>query len=125
MILKSVTGCICDSLTVDDIEEIDLPSDKIRKEVLEKIGEFLKKQLLDDHQLTNLRDSMEAYLNLEEGELKGKTIEELGGIIKSTEPGNLNYVLQFIIEPFGELTYKSKTACDCCGDYVYEYTLVV
>ena len=41
MKLVSKTGCICSSLTVDGIEEIDL-LDVARKEVLVKFGEYIK-----------------------------------------------------------------------------------
>lgn len=30
MKLESVSGCICDSLTIDGVETIDLPTDKIK-----------------------------------------------------------------------------------------------
>ena len=39
MIIEMTTGCICDSLTVDGIEEINLTDDK-RKEVLIKISNY-------------------------------------------------------------------------------------
>jgi hypothetical protein len=42
MRLKKVTGCICDSLTADGIEEIDMTPEQ-RKEVIDKICDWLKK----------------------------------------------------------------------------------
>ena len=122
MKLIRVTGCVCDSLRVDDVEEIDL-DDETRKKTLKKIGEFIKKQTLDEEGLELLREDIEGYCGKEEGELKGKTIQELGEIIETEEASSLNYILQFIVEFFGKLTYHSKEPCECCGDYVYEYTL--
>lgn len=47
MILRMVRGCICDSLSVDGKEEIDL-TDEERQEVLKKIFEHLKPQDLNN-----------------------------------------------------------------------------
>ena len=41
MKLKLVRGCICGSLTADDIEEIHM-TDKERSEVCNKIGDWIK-----------------------------------------------------------------------------------
>ncbi|MBP3732214.1 MAG: hypothetical protein J6I84_03105 [Bacilli bacterium] len=46
MKLELTRGCICDSLTVDDEEEIDL-TDDVRKEVLRKIFEALRPEDLN------------------------------------------------------------------------------
>lgn len=43
MKLELTEGCICDSLTVDGIEEIYL-SDKERKKAIKKIAEYLSTQ---------------------------------------------------------------------------------
>lgn len=73
-------GCICDSLTVDDVEEINLDNDR-RKEVIKKIFDNMK-------------------------------------------PEDLNYLLQWYIEEFGE--YESDDEpCECCGDYVERYWLEI
>lgn len=122
MELVSRSGCICSSLTVDGIEEIDIPFDRNRRIVLFKIGDYVSKQTLDDIALEDLRDHVRVYLNLEEDDVKGKTLAELGELIKNQPPRMLNYVLQFIIPAFGTLTYVSEP-CECCGDIVYEYTL--
>lgn len=42
MKLEYMCGCICDSLTVDGIEEIDL-TDEQRILIIEKIGSFISK----------------------------------------------------------------------------------
>lgn len=125
MELKYTTGCICDSMTVDGVEEIDLENDEIRKDVLERIGDYIGKLNLDDNKYDRLVDSMCGYLDLDEKEIKGKTTCELGSIIKNTHPYNLNYILQFVIPDFGEVTYHSEKPCECCGDYVWEHTLIV
>ena len=46
MVLKLVKGCICDSMTVDDIEEIDL-TDEQREKVIETIMKNLKPEDLN------------------------------------------------------------------------------
>ena len=46
MILKLVRGCVCDSMTVDDVEEIDLTDDQRRK-VIETIMKNLKPEDLN------------------------------------------------------------------------------
>lgn len=122
MELVSRSGCICSSLTVDGIEEIDIPFDRNRRIVLFKIGDYVSKQILDDIALEDLRDHVRVYLDLEEDDVKGKTLAELGELIKNQPPRMLNYVLQFIIPAFGTLTYVSEP-CECCGDIVYEYAL--
>ena len=122
MELVSRSGCICSSLTVDGIEEIDIPFDRNRRLVLFKIGDYVSKQTLDDIALEDLRDHVRVYLDLEEDDVKGKTLAELGELIKNQPPRMLNYVLQFIIPAFGTLTYVSEP-CECCGDIVYEYAL--
>lgn len=40
MILKQVTGCVCNSLTVDGVEEIEL-TEKQRREVIGKLSEYI------------------------------------------------------------------------------------
>lgn len=47
MILKQTTGCVCNSLTVDGVEEIDLTEDQ-RKEVILKISEYIADQMKTD-----------------------------------------------------------------------------
>ena len=42
MKLEYVSGCICDSLSINGKEEIDL-TDEQRKQVIEKIGVFISK----------------------------------------------------------------------------------
>ena len=58
MELKRTSGCICDSMTVDGVEEIDLENDEIRKEVLERIGDYIGKLNLDEKKYDRLVDCM-------------------------------------------------------------------
>ena len=85
MILKQTTGCVCDSLTVDDVEEIDLTEEQ-RKEVILKISEYISNQM---------------------------------------KTGDLNCFLQYFIDFFGEEHCISDEPCECCGDLVYESTLII
>ena len=122
MKLVSRSGCICSSLTVDEIEEIDIPFDRNRKLVLIKIGDYVSRQTLSDNALVDFKEHIQAYLDLEEDDVKNKTMKELVELIKNQPAHMLNYVLQFIIPAFGVLTYVGEP-CECCGDIVYEYTL--
>lgn len=85
MILKQITGCVCASLTVDDVEEIDL-TDEQRRQVILKISEYIANQM---------------------------------------SPGDLNCFLQYFIDFFGKEKCISEEPCECCGDWVYETTLVI
>lgn len=85
MILKQTTGCVCNSLTVDGVEEIDLTEDQ-RKEVILKISEYIANQMKTD---------------------------------------DLNCFLQTFIDFFGNGQCISDEPCDCCGDWVYETTLLI
>lgn len=40
MVLKQVTGCVCNSLTVDGVEEIDL-TEAQRREVIGKLSAYI------------------------------------------------------------------------------------
>ena len=77
MIIKVVRGCICNSLSVDGKEEIDM-TDEERQVVLKTIFEHLKAK-------------------------------------------DLNYVLQDLVEAFGDYECDDKP-CETCGDYVETYT---
>lgn len=85
MILKQTIGCTCASLTVDDVEEINLTEEQ-RKEVIQKISEYIANQMKTD---------------------------------------DLNCFLQYFIDFFGEEHCISDEPCECCGDLVYESTLVI
>lgn len=124
MTLIQTTGCISDSLRVDDVEEIDL-KDRKRIDALKRIGKYISGLDLDDEALDRLRERMLGYLDLEEKEVEGKNACELGTIIKNLHPDKLNYLLQFVISDFGKVTYHSNEPCECCGDYIWEYTLEV
>ena len=80
MKLELIRGCIRGSLTVDDVQEIDL-NDEQRKEVIKKIFESMK-------------------------------------------PEDLNYLLQWYIEEFGEYECDHEP-CECCGDIVERYWLEI
>ena len=73
MELKCTSGCICDSMTVDGVEEIDLENDEIRKEVLERIGDYIGKLNLNENKYDRHVDSMCVYIDIDEKEIKGKT----------------------------------------------------
>lgn len=45
----------------------------------------------------------------------------LDAIFKHLKPADLNYVLQDLIETFGEYEFDDQP-CECCGDYVETYT---
>ena len=47
MIIRMVRGCICDSLSIDGKEEIDL-TDEERQVVLKKIFEYIKPEHLNN-----------------------------------------------------------------------------
>jgi hypothetical protein len=85
MILKQTTGCTCASLTVDNVEEINLTKEQ-RKEVIQKISEYIANQMKTD---------------------------------------DLNCFLQYFIDFFGNEKCISNEPCECCGDLVYESTLVI
>lgn len=85
MILKQTTGCVCNSLTIDGVEEIYLTEDQ-RKEVILKISEYIADQMKTD---------------------------------------DLNCFLQYFIDFLGEARCISDEPCDCCGDLVYETTLII
>ena len=72
-----VRGCICNSLSVDGNEEIDM-TDEERQVVLKTIFEHFR-------------------------------------------PQDLNYVLQDLVERFGEYECDDEP-CETCGDYIESYT---
>lgn len=47
MFLKLVEGCVCDSITVDGIEEIDM-TDEQRRAVLSRMGDYVRDLNPDD-----------------------------------------------------------------------------
>ena len=58
MELEMVRGCVCDSLTVDGVEEIDLTDEK-RKEVLKALGDYITN--LPTSELNNLMQLLLDY----------------------------------------------------------------
>lgn len=145
-------GCTWDSLTVDNVEEIDL-TDKQRIEVLGKISKFI--DALDIHKFGEvIKDELERYSTEEDleytddfysGLIYSEIIKPLeqypdewnhhseqlsrqlrsytSKYIRDLSPEELNYVLQEFIEIFGE--YENCGYCDCCGDIREQYTLEI
>lgn len=74
---QMMEGCVCDSLTVDGKEEMDMSDDERR--------------------------------------------EALRIIFDALEPDDLNNVLQELIPMFGDCISDDEP-CECCGDYVSQYT---
>lgn len=153
MILELTIGCICDSLTVDGAEEMNLFNAQ-REECLREIGQFIAKiswedakriadEILSDYeteedlswgidsfyqllldkeiikpleQLKDMSDSQKSYVI--------KLIRaELSMFIRDMDPSYLNELLQGVIPFFGE--YESLGHCECCGDYIDRYTLII
>ena len=79
MKLVKVTGCVCDELSADGTNEIDM-TDEQRQKTIDAICSWLKRN-----------------------------------------PDQLNYVMQDLIETFGDYEV-SKEACECCGDHVWTWT---
>lgn len=79
MKLVKITGCVCDELSADEINEIDM-TDEQRQETIDAICSWLKRN-----------------------------------------PDQLNYVMQDLIETFGDYEVSEK-ACECCGDHIWTWT---
>lgn len=152
MFLEKVTGCTCDSLTVDDVQEIKM-SDNDRVAVLKRIGmyisildlakfkELINNELLMYTSLDDLEYADEFYLML----IKNKTIEplqqldgmsaideeyllielrvSLANYIMNVSPNDLNWILSQFVEAVGETEYLGY--CDQCCDSFYKYTLEI
>lgn len=152
MFLEKVTGCTCDSLTVDDVQEIKM-SDNDRVAVLKRIGmyisildlakfkELINNELLMYTSLDDLEYADEFYLML----IKNKTIEplqqldgmsaideeyllielrvSLANYIMNVSPNDLNWILSQFVEAVGETEYLGY--CDQCCDSIYKYTLEI
>lgn len=151
MILEKVTGCICDSLTVDGVQEIDLTDEK-RVEVLSAISYYVHTYPFDKFGEL-IRDYFAMYTTEEDLEymdeyyksmINSKLITplyvlpedtmanialyaalraRLGCYIKSVPPNELNWILQQVVEAFGEYEYIGH--CDQCCDSIYKYTLEI
>jgi hypothetical protein len=152
MILEKVTGCTCDSLTVDDVREIDINDDD-RISVLKRIGMYISildlakfkalinNELLMYTSLDDLEYADEFYLML----IKNRTIEplqqldgmsaideeyllielrvSLSNYIMNVTPNDLNWILSQFVEAIGETEYLGY--CDQCCDSIYKYTLEI
>ena len=152
MFLEKVTGCTCDSLTVDDVQEIKM-SDNDRVAVLKRIWmyisildlakfkELINNELLMYTSLDDLEYADEFYLML----IKNKTIEplqqldgmsaideeyllielrvSLANYIMNVSPNDLNWILSQFVEAVGETEYLGY--CDQCCDSIYKYTLEI
>ncbi len=80
MKLKYTTGCICDSLTIDGVETINMKVEDLQRVICKIIN-------------------------------------------KEEDIAILQQVLINLIEANGE--YKYLGHCECCGDYISNYTLEV
>lgn len=152
MILEKVSGCTCDSLTVDDVQEIELDDDA-RVNVLKRIGMYIAtmdmnafKPLMEDEFMMyttaeDLEYADEFYsLLLKNGTIK--PLQQLDGMsdieleyllielrvalsnyIMNVPPSDLNWILSQFVEAFGVSEYLGH--CDQCGDSIYQYTLKI
>lgn len=143
MKLEMRRGCIWDSLTVDNVEEIDL-TDEVRKEVLFEISKFIA--TLDIRQFGKLMaNELAMYENSEELEyatdfylsLIDKEIIQpfeqypkewnhysellsrqlrcyVSKYVRDLSPNYLNYVMQDLLPTLGR--YENCGYCECCGD---------
>ena len=152
MVIEKVTGCTCDSLTVDDVQEIEL-ADIDRRNILTNIGKYIGKM------------DLESFKELIDGELKMYSTEEdleyvdefysmllvdktikplqqfdnmlpideeyllielrvsLANFITNMHTDDLNWLLQQIAEALGKSEYLFY--CEQCFDSVYKYTLEI
>lgn len=153
MKLEMIKGCICDSLTIDDVEEINLTDEK-RIEVLVKIGKYVAscdihkigEVLSDELEMVNTEEDLEYaddfYLSLIDKEiiqplqqfpkewnheaehLARQFRSYLSKYIRDLHPNCLNTLLQTFIEEFG--VYEGSVGpCECCGDYIETFTLEI
>ena len=150
MIIEMTTGCICDSLTVDGIEEINLTDDK-RKEVLIEISNYVITidiktfgKLIDNYlsmfnqedDLDYITDFYQSLINDEiitplqqfpkvwnhEAELLTRQFrQKVHTYIATMHPNELNILLQDLLNTLGK--YEFIGHCDCCGDIIEKYTL--
>lgn len=152
MFLEKVTGCTCDSLTVNDVQEIEMNNDD-RVSVLKRIGMYISSldlakfkalinnELLMYTSLDDLEYADEYYLML----IKNKTIEplqqldgmsaideeyllielrvSLANYIMNISPNDLNWILSQFVEALGDTEYLGY--CDQCCDSIYKYTLEI
>lgn len=124
MILKNISGCICSSLTVDDVEEIDL-TDDVRKTTLEKIGEYIK--TLPQERLEDAKYLLTWFTEMTDDDVENSTLslEEIGNIVKTTSPENLNYILQGFVDKFYTKEPEISDPCPCCGDCIWTYIVEI
>lgn len=75
MELKYVTGCVCDSLTLDGVETVDLPIEKLQEALLKVIKSISKEDVLQDI-LICIMEGQGEYKCLGSREQCGDTINE-------------------------------------------------
>lgn len=145
-------GCTWDSLTVDNVEEIDLTDEK-RIEVLDKISKFIASMDIREFGEV-IKDELEMYDSEEDLEysddfysslIAAEIIQPLeqypnewnhhaeqlsrqlrsytSKYIRGLSPNELNYVLQHFVEILG--AYEDCGYCECCGDIREIYTLEI
>lgn len=147
MILEKVTGCTCDSLTVDGVKEIDL-DDFAREMTLKKISEFfwnynLSKfeRLINEYlRLYVAEDDLEYVDEFYQQLIDEKVIKpldqnitdidvlmqlrsKLSIYINRLDNGELNWLLQEVVWALGEYEYLGY--CEQCCDSIYKYTLEI
>ena len=75
MELKYVTGCVCDSLTLDGVETVDHPIEKLQEALLKVIKSISKEDVLQDI-LICIMEGQGEYKCLGSCEQCGDTINE-------------------------------------------------
>ena len=150
MIIEMTTGCVCDSLTIDNIEEINLTDNKRKKILIEisnyivtiniktfgkLINNYLSNFVCEDD-LNYITDFYQSLINDEiivplqqfpkiwnhEAELLTRRFrQKVHTYIATMHPNELNILLQDLLNTLGK--YKFVGHCDCCGDIIEKYTL--
>lgn len=145
-------GCTWDSLTVDNVEEIDLTDEK-RIEVLSiiskfitsmdirKFGNLMKDELMmyeTEEELKYATDFYESLIsndliqpleqypsewNHRSEQLSRQLRSYVSKYVRDLSPDYLNYVLQDLLPEFG--IYENCGYCECCGDIREQYTLEI
>ena len=153
MKIEKVTGCICDSLTVDGVQELDL-TNETRVKVLERISDYIKTMDLKkfaeaiNNEIGMYKDeedleyASEFYLKLtnegvidlfeqfpaewyfESEWLSSRLRAYTAHYIRNMKTEDLNWVLQQLTEAFA-FQESDGIPCDCCGDCVTTYTMEI
>ena len=152
MVIEKVTGCTCDSLTIDNVQEIELTIYD-RRNVLANIAKYISKmdlesfkELIDDElKMYTTEEDLECVDEFYSMLLVDKTIKPLqqfdnmlpldeerllivlrvalANFIINMQTDDLNWLLQQITEALGNREYLFY--CEQCFDSVYKYTLEI